>query len=199
MEKLLCSYCGKKGHCEEACIKKEELKKKTSGPSRRGGKATTRGRGGRGSSRGKGGSHANALEIESLGDTSEESQSEDSEPEYHGTMVLQTKTVNMNAVSSSPDEGSVRLMIDSGCDALAMIDQNDGYDLRPTRVQVNEATEGSTVMVDCKGNVDLELPLGGNLAIKGAIFSKSFRHNLIGTSTLGQVGISRSCMMERSI
>ncbi len=98
-------------------------------------------------------------------------------------MVLQTKVVNANAISSTHEHGEVRLMIDSGCDALAMIDQKDGYDLRPARVLVNEATEGSTATVDCKGNVDLELPMGG------AILSKNFRHNLIGTSTLGQAGI----------
>jgi hypothetical protein len=187
---LTCSFCGKKGHCEEACLKKAEIK--TPVLSRRGGKGTARGRGGRGAGRGKGGVHANAVEIEGLepDDTVDESLSEDSEPEYRGTMVLQTKVVNANAISSTHENGEVRLMIDSGCDALAMIDQKDGYDLRPARVLVNEATEGSTATVDCKGNVDLELPMGGKLEVKGAIFSKNFRHNLIGTSTLGQAGIS---------
>jgi hypothetical protein len=130
---LTCSFCVKKGHCEEACLKKAEIK--TPVPSRRGGKGTTRGRGGRGAGRGKGGVHVNAVEIEGLelDDTVDESLSEDSEREYRGTMVLQTKVVNAH------EHGEVRLMIDSGCDALAMIDQKDGYDLRPARVLVNEA------------------------------------------------------------
>ena len=120
----------------------------------------------------------------------EDTASDDSGPEYHGTMVLQSREVEMNTMSPRDEGGSLRLMIDSGCDALAMIDRNDGYDLQAANVRVNEATEGSTAVVDCKGSVDLELPMGGVLKIKGAIFSKSFRHNLIGTSTLGQVGIS---------
>jgi hypothetical protein len=32
--------------------------------------------------------------------------------------------------------------------------------------------------------------LSGKLEVQGAIFSKNFRHNLIGTSTLGHAGIS---------
>ena len=185
VEKLLCSGCGKKGHCEEACLSK----KKTSGSSRRGGKGASRGRGGKGMSK-RGGVNVNALEIEGLEESSEDTASDDSGPEYHGTMVLQSREVEMNTMSPRDEGGSLRLMIDSGCDALAMIDRNDGYDLQAANVRVNEATEGSTAVVDCKGSVDLELPMGGVLKIKGAIFSKSFRHNLIGTSTLGQVGIS---------
>ena len=133
---------------------------KTPVPSRRGGKGTTRGRGGRGAGRGKGFVHANAVEIEGLelDDTVDESLSEDSEPEYRGSMVLQTKVVNANTISSTHEHGEVRLMIDSGCDALAMIDQKDGYDLRPARVLVNEATEGSTA----KGTLILSCLWGAN-------------------------------------
>jgi hypothetical protein len=185
VDKLICTYCGKKGHCEEACLKREELKKKTSGPSRRGGKGASRGRGGKGMSK-RGGVNVNALEIEGLEESNEDTASDDSGPEYHGTMVLQSREVEMNTMSPRDEGSSLRLMIDSGCDALAMIDRNDGYDLQAANVRVNEATEGSTAVVDCKGSVDLELPMGGVLKIKGAIFSKSFRHNLIGTSTLGQ-------------
>ena len=189
---LVCSFCGMKGHCAEACLKKAKAKTQATESNKRGGKGAGRGRGGRGGSRGKGGAQANALEIEGLEleEASESDLSEDSEPEYRGTMVLQSKEVQINALIPEEEEGTLRIMIDSGCDALAMIDHNHGYDLKKAHVRVNEATEGSTALVDCKGSVDLEMPMGGMLKVKDAIFSKTFRHNLIGTSTLGQAGVA---------
>jgi hypothetical protein len=100
--------------------------------------------------------------VEGLEESSEEEgvADSDSDTEYYGTMVLQSKGVQINALIPEDEEGSLRVMIDSGCDALAMIDRNDGYDLRKANVRVNEATEGSTAIIDCKGCVDLELPMG---------------------------------------
>jgi hypothetical protein len=82
------------------------------------------------------------------------------------------------------------MLIDSGCDTLAMMERSDGFDWQPAKMMVNEATEGRTTLVGCKGKVELELPMGGKLAVSDAIYSKDFRHNLCGTSTLGKAGFS---------
>jgi hypothetical protein len=105
-------------------------------------------------------------------------------------MVLQSREININAVTASVKEDGIRVMIDSGCDILAMQDKREGYDLQSTRIVVNEATQGSSTIVECRGKMDLELPLGGKFTVDDAIFSREFRHNLIGTSTLGAVNIS---------
>ena len=64
-------------------------------------------------------------------------------------------------------------MIDSGYDILAMKDRDEGYNLQSAYVVVNEATKGNGTIVECRGRVDLELPLGGKFTVKDAIFSKS--------------------------
>jgi hypothetical protein len=111
---------------------------------------------------------------------------------YRGTMVLQSRAININAVNSNQreHEDGVRVMIDSGCDILAMKDRDEGYNLQSAHVVVNEATKGNSTIVECRGRVDLELPLGGKFTVKDAIFSKEFRHNLIGTSTLAAASLS---------
>ena len=196
-KKLLCTYCGKKGHCAETCLKNPD-NEKLSPPRyppetmKSGGKGETRGRGGRG---GRGGrertSMAHAVETtneDSMDESS--SQSDGSEWEYRGTMVLQSKGNARSNTLPKEKKDEVRLLIDSGCDTLAMMHRCDGFDWRPTKMRVNEATEGKSTLVGCKGQVELGFPMGGKLAVSEAIYSKEFRHNLCGTSTLGKAGFS---------
>jgi hypothetical protein len=133
------------------------------------------------------------LEIEGLSST-DESSSDESEWEYRGTMVLQSKKNSHNTLpkggKAKGGKDEVKLLIDSGCDTLAMMHRSDGFDWRPAKMMVDEATEGRTTLVGCKGKVELEFPMGGKLAVSDAIYSKDFRHNLCGTSTLGKAGIS---------
>ena len=198
-KKLLCNHCGKKGHCVETCLTNPD--NETPSPPRYppetmkgGGKGVTRGRGGRG---GRGGrektSMAHAVkttheESDSMDESS--SQSDGSEWEYRGTMVLQSKQKAHSNTLPKVKKDEVRLLIDSGCDTLAMMHRRDGFDWRPGKMKVNEATEGRSTLVGCKGQVELEFPMGGKLAVSEAIYSKDFRHNLCGTSTLGKAGFS---------
>jgi hypothetical protein len=123
-------------------------------------------------------------------DITDESSSSDSEWEYRGTMVLQAKKNTHSNIAPKGGKDEVKMLIDSGCDTLAIMKRRDGYDWRPAKMMVNEATEGNTTLVGCKGKVELEFPMGGRLAVSDAIYSKDFRHNLCGTSTLGKAGFS---------
>jgi hypothetical protein len=127
-------------------------------------------------------------ESDSMDESS--SQSDGSEWEYRGTMVLQSKQKAHSNTLPKVKKDEVRLLIDSGCDTLAMMHRRDGFDWRPGKMRVNEATEGRSTLVGCKGQVELEFPMGGKLAVSEAIYSKDFRHNLCGTSTLGKAGFS---------
>ena len=198
-KKLLCSFCHKKGHCVEVCQANPANKKPSHEASGKGGRG--KGGRGRGTSAHRGGRKAaNALEtVEEQDDEDSDVTSDDSDYggtiekgaySYRGTMVLQSREVNINAVTANLKEDGVRVMIDSGCDILAMKDRGEGYDLQSARVVVNEATKGSSIIVECRGKVNLELPMGGKFTVDDAIFSKEFRHNLIGTSTLGAADLS---------
>ena len=100
------------------------------------------------------------------------SQSDGSEWEYRGTMVLQSKGNARSNTLPKEKKDEVRLLIDSGCDTLALMHKSDGFDWRSAKMVVNEATEGR------------------KLAVSDAIYSKDFRHNLCGPSTLGTAGFS---------
>jgi hypothetical protein len=99
--KLLCIYCGKKGHRVETCLKNPE-NEKFSPTKKSGGKGETRGSG-RGGRESRGGrekvSMAHAVETKH-DESTDESSSSDSEWEYRGTMVLQSKTGRPAAIPS---------------------------------------------------------------------------------------------------
>ena len=192
-KKLLCIYCGKKGHVVETCLTNPD-NEKSSPTKKSGGKGESRGRGGRGGREGREKtSKVNAVQTgydESTDESTDGSSSDDSAFEYRGTMVLQSKTKARSNTFPKSGKDEVRMLIDSGCDTLAMKERSKGYDWEPAKMMVNEATEGKTTLVGCKGKVELELPMGGKLAVSDAIYSKDFRHNLCGTSTLGKAGFS---------
>ena len=99
--KLLCIYCGKKGHRVETCLKNPD-NEKFSPTKKSGGKGETRGSG-RGGRESRGGrekvSMAHAVETKH-DESTDESSSSDSEWEYRGTMVLQSKTGRPAAIPS---------------------------------------------------------------------------------------------------
>jgi hypothetical protein len=194
---LKCAYCGKKGHCAEACQTNPDNEKLSPSPETKkgGGEGETRGRGER---RGSGGqkkpsmAHAVVTEYDDDTDesTSDDGKHDGGEWEYRGTMVLQSNNNARSNTLPKEKQDEVRLLIDSGCDTLALKHRRDGFDWRSAKMVVNEATEERTTLVGCEGKVELELPMGGILAVSDAIYSKNFRHNLCGTSTLGKAGIS---------